>query len=109
MKAKTRIFYQVVLWLIVWTSQWALQQFSFNFIKNNFSLFICQAIIILSVVYWLTPKFIYKKKYLAYSLISFIGLLILPCINNDFGLTDEAIHPPHPPLHMPPPLSLIHI
>ncbi|MDW5288499.1 sensor histidine kinase [Formosa sp. PL04] len=87
---------QIGLLLIIWLVLWSGQNWVAHFLPQNSSAFIAQIILILFLIYYAAPKFLFTKKYLVFISVSILALILVSLMTSFF--TPQNIMPfPGPP------------
>lgn len=83
-----RYIYQVFTWLGIWCVLWFSTGGELIFIKANVLAFLLQVLLLLGLIYYAVPQFLFKKKYVYFIVFIAPILLLSAYISAEFG--------PHP-------------
>ena len=72
----TRAVFQLVLWFLVLIIIGLSQMNIVRFLQENVAAYICQVALIIGLIYFLAPHFLFKKKYVQFVLFSIILILV---------------------------------
>lgn len=76
---KSFIFH-VALWLLIWATAWIFNGADFQFAGENTMTLIFQILVISILIYYTVPKLLLKKKYVAFTLISIVTVIVVTFI-----------------------------
>lgn len=101
-----RFSFQIGLLLTIWLILWSGQNWVEPFLLENSSAFFAQIIVMVFLIYYAAPKFLFEKKYMIFILISIIILVFINMVAS--YLTPQNVMPMprprgmKPDLHKPP-------
>lgn len=72
----TRAVFQLVLWLLVMIIIGLNQDNIMRFIHENLAAYFCQVVLIIVLIYFLAPQFLFKKKYVLFVFFSIVMILV---------------------------------
>ncbi len=93
MKKSKRLLFQSALWLVVWMILGFAQNLEAHFLLESVPTFIFQVILLGLLIYYAAPKFLFKKKYLLFFLISIGSIVVFSLIIN-FVFSFAKLPPP---------------
>lgn len=96
MTKSKRFYFQLLLWIGIWTALWLAEGSSTHFLMSNGLAFIFQAILLAGLIFFAAPVLLFKKKYLYFGLLSMGIILLFSWIT--FSISPEG--PPHRPLEI---------
>ena len=117
-----RLIIQVALWLGIRFIISLNQNATNDILTENLLAFTFQVLLIVGLVYYTAPKFLFKRKFVLFSITSIIAIVVfssilsslfVPIEAQEFSPPPEFLHPPElsplaPPLRNAPPRFLIH-
>lgn len=98
MQKTRRVLIQVISWLLIWIVLWLIQGGDYFFFNDNVAAFLCQTLVIITLVWYMAPKLLFKKRY-----ILFAGLSILLIFLGAYFASNFVSNPPPPPINLGPP------
>lgn len=93
----TRAVFQLVLWFLVLIIIGLSQMNIVRFLQENVAAYICQAALIIGLIYFLAPHFLFKKKYVQFVLFSIILILVGAFVSSLMIRGNIGIEGPPPP------------
>ncbi|NNE77365.1 MAG: histidine kinase, partial [Pricia sp.] len=96
MNRTKRFLFQSFLWLTIWVTAWLLLDDDIDFIRKNGPSLVFQIAVIASLIFYVAPAFLFKKKYILFVLIS-LGLLVFSSYFISEGFTGPIDGPPNFP------------
>ncbi|MCG9791690.1 sensor histidine kinase [Flavobacterium algicola] len=99
-----RTIFQLFLWAAIWIILGLSQKNFTHFLHENLLAYVFQAVLIVALIYQIAPQFLFKKKYLLFTLLS-IGALVVSAVLSG-GLTPhlgEGMRPRPEGMNLPPP------
>lgn len=93
----TRAVFQLVLWFLVLIIIGLSQMNIMRFLQENVAAYICQAVLIIGLIYFLAPHFLFKKKYVQFVLFSIILILVGAFVSSLMIRGNIGIEGPPPP------------
>ncbi|MEZ7507232.1 sensor histidine kinase [Flavobacterium sp. Arc2] len=98
MNRTNRTVFQLFLWATVWVILGLNQREFSRFFHDNYLAYIFQAFLIIGLVFVLAPKLLFKKKYLEFTLVSLVLLLISAFVSASViqGAHEIGLRPPPP-------------
>jgi len=100
MNTTKRLIFQILFWLFIWVVLWSQQYWDMPFIFQNINTFIVQILLIIFLIYYTGPQFLFKKKYVLFILASFIAIGFLSYLSThtppprDFPRPSKFHRPP---------------
>lgn len=94
------VLFQALFWLLLFIVLWQSQGGGYRFVTENIVLLLFQIVLIYVLVYYMAPKFLFKKKYIHFAIYS-LGLLGLATFVSAKLLNESQFKPP--PRHLGPP------
>ncbi|AWG20496.1 hypothetical protein FFWV33_02605 [Flavobacterium faecale] len=100
-----RTLFQIFLWAAVWIILGLNQREIMHFFSENWLAYLLQAVLIIILTYQLAPKFLFKKKHLAFTFISLGALIVSAFISISImnPHNDGRIRRQRPEMELPPP------
>lgn len=92
MNKSKRLFFQIILWLVIWFLLNFAQNLELQFITESICVFSLQIMLIVFVIYFAAPVFLFKKKYPAFFFVSAAVIVLIALISDFF-----VLKPPPPP------------
>jgi hypothetical protein len=92
----TRAFFQLLFWLLIWLVFGLFQNDFERFFHDNWIVYFFQAVSLISLIYSLAPKLLFKSRYLEFAVLSIGGLVLISFISS------QAISIPDNPSFLPP-------
>ena len=112
MNKSKRLFFQAILWLVIWMLLSLAQNLELLFIVESIPVYAFQIMLITILIYYAAPNFLFKKKYWSFFFISIAFILFFSLIDafliNLFRAPPPAIMQPDRPEHLKPPI-LVHL
>lgn len=93
----TRAVFQLVLWFLVLIIIGLSQMNIVRFLQENVAAYICQVALIIGLIYFLAPHFLFKKKYVQFVLFSIILILVGAFVSSLMIRGNIGIEGPPPP------------
>lgn len=90
MKATKRFAIQLFLWLIIWVVLWSQQNWDLDFIQTNYPVLIAQIVLLLALLFFNAPRFLFKKKNIQFVVSSIVIIALVS------GLIGLILHKPTP-------------
>ncbi len=103
------ILVQLALWLVVWLIMGLNQQNYERFLEVNWSAFLFQTLLIFSVSYYISEKWLFQKKYFIFIVVSVVLILGAAYISSHFMMTGPPRGFSGPGRPNPPSPFLIHV
>tara|TARA_R110002073_G_scaffold72537_1_gene177254 strand:- start:240850 stop:241863 length:1014 start_codon:yes stop_codon:yes gene_type:complete len=95
MNTTKRLLFQAAIWLVIWLVLWSQQTWATHFIEANIFSFLAQIVLIALLIYYTAPRYLFKKKYLLFVVVS-LAILAL------FGVLFSQLMRPMGPFATPP-------
>jgi LytS/YehU family sensor histidine kinase len=81
MNQSKRFFFQAILWVFIWGVLVLVQNLELQFIRESIPTFSFQIVLIIFLIYYAAPKFLFRKKYLLFFLVSIFFLVFFSLID----------------------------
>lgn len=94
MKQTNRFLFHIFLWMAVWLMAWLLFSDDTRFLSKNLSSFIMQILVIAVLIYVTAPALLFKKRYLAFGVVSFLFIVLCSFLISETFLAPENGMPP---------------
>lgn len=97
-----RLAIQIALWLVIGVIIWLGQEANTDVLKENLVVFLFQILLIGGLIYLIAPKLLFKKKYVLFTLVSIIIILVSAFALTIFFRVPIEPHQPMSDFSLPP-------
>ena len=80
MNRHRHFIFHVILWLLIWATAWIFSGDQIGFVSENGLSLVFQILAIAVLIYYSAPKLLLKKKYILFTLVSFVTIIVVTFI-----------------------------